>query len=102
MLIIMAQTQYQKAPLMKRCIASLIDGIILGKLFGTMDGINEGRGIGKGMMGIRTVKYDTGEAPSIGNSCIRNCCNLCFCLACVGEGRHVGDLIAGTIVIEDN
>lgn len=98
----MAQMQYQKASLMKRCVASFIDGFIFGKLCGTMDGINEGRGVGKGMMGIRTVKYGTGEAPSIGNSCVRNCCNLCFCLACVGEGRHVGDLIAGTIVIEDN
>lgn len=93
--------QYTKAPIMKRCIASIIDQILLYRLFCTMDGINEGRGVGKKMMGIRVVKYATGEAPSIVDSCVRNICNLCVCLACVGEGRHVGDMIAGTIVIED-
>lgn len=95
----MAQQQYQKASLVSRCVASFIDGILLYRLCGTMDSLNEGRGIGKGMMGIRTVDYKTGGPPSLVQSCVRNICSLCVCLACVGEGRRAGDLIAGTIVI---
>ena len=97
----MAQQTYMKASLVSRCVAAFVDGIILWRLFGCMDSLNEGRGIGKGMMGIRCVDYNTGGPPTVVQSCLRNYCELCVCLACVGEGRRVGDLIAGTIVIED-
>lgn len=95
------KTMYNKGSLVSRCVAAFIDSIILNRLCGIMDSLNEGRGIGKNMMGIRTVDYNSGEGPSVVQSCLRNWCNLCVCLACVGEGRHVGDLIAGTIVIDD-
>ncbi|MDH5403872.1 MAG: hypothetical protein OEZ01_18000 [Candidatus Heimdallarchaeota archaeon] len=97
----MAQQMYLKGSLISRCIASIIDGFILGRLCGIMDSINQGKGIGKGMMGIRTIDYKTGGPPTLVQSCLRNYCNFIPCLACIGEGRHLGDMIAGTMVIKD-
>jgi uncharacterized RDD family membrane protein YckC len=66
------------------------------------DGMRDGRSIGKGMMGLRVVKYGTGYGATAVDSCFRNVCNFCVCLLCVTrEQRHVGDYIAGTIVIKD-
>lgn len=94
----------QQAPCVDRCIASIIDGVfsIIPCYYCFKDGIREGRSFGKGLMGLRVVKFDTGEPATITDSCIRNCCELCICVMCVTEGhRRVGDLIAGTIVIKD-
>ncbi len=101
-----SQTLVQKqAPCMDRCVAYIIDYIIVGicfLYFCFKDGIRDGRSIGKGMMGLSVVKFDTGQPATIMDSCLRNCCNLCPPVLLITEGkRHVGDYIAGTIVIKD-
>ena len=107
------QTLVQKeAPCGDRCIAYLIDYVIVAAIswacgagciyFIIKDGIRDGVSIGKGMMGLRVVKYDTGQPAVIMDSCLRNCCDLCPCILLFTEGkRHVGDYIGGTIVIKD-
>jgi len=92
------------APCGDRCIALIVDGICscLPTYTCWKDGIRDGQSFGKGMMGLRVVKMQTGQPATIMDSCLRNCCNLCPILLCVTAGhRHVGDMIAGTIVIKD-
>jgi uncharacterized RDD family membrane protein YckC len=99
---------YQTAPLCDRCIAYVIDGILSGCGLACLcypiwkDGIRGGRSFGKGLMNLRVVKHGTRTGATVTDSCLRNCCNLCVCLLCITpERRHVGDYIAGTIVIRD-
>jgi hypothetical protein len=100
------------APLSDRCFASIVDGFIAGAItlvcgFGCFyslfkDGIIDGRSLGKNLMGLRVIKYYTNEPANYWDSCGRNCCNCCVLVLCFNhERRHVGDLIAGTIVIKD-
>lgn len=94
----------RQAPCGDRCVAYLVDGILscIPCYACIKDGIRDGRSIGKGMMGLRVVKVSTGQPATIVDSCLRNCCNLCVPVLLVTEGRrHVGDFIAGTIVIKD-
>ncbi|MHA2298363.1 MAG: hypothetical protein ACXAEU_08140 [Candidatus Hodarchaeales archaeon] len=96
-----------------RCIAYCIDEAIayginsftccLGCLYTYFrDGYNYGKGFGKGAMHIRVINYNTGMPATYGESCIRNFCNCCPpTIICNSEYRHMGDLIAGTMVIED-
>lgn len=105
--------QFIIAPLGDRIIAYCIDAVIIfvlsiflyipGIIYALLrDGINQGRSIGKKQMGLRVVRYNTGEPISYGDSCIRNFCDCCVCLAFVdNEHRHVGDYIGGTIVVKD-
>ncbi|UCG90421.1 MAG: RDD family protein, partial [Candidatus Heimdallarchaeota archaeon] len=95
-----------------RCVAYLIDEA-LGMIFSwaacggciytfIKDGVRDGRSIGKGMMGLRVVKFDTGQPPTITDSCLRNCLACCPPLLLFTEGRRrFGDFVAGTIVIKD-
>jgi uncharacterized RDD family membrane protein YckC len=102
----------QTAPWGSRCIAYCIDwilsiplAIICYPLWKDM--IRDGRSIGKGAMGLRVVKMQTGKGPGCGGSCFRNCCMSfpgglgCLCVCFNSENRHMGDLIAGTMVIQD-
>ncbi|NHJ01268.1 MAG: RDD family protein [Candidatus Heimdallarchaeota archaeon] len=97
------------APLLDRCIASLIDGFICSPLSVICypvwkDGIRDGHSFGKGLMGLRVVKYGTRQGASVSNSCLRNCCHfgVGLCLLCFnGDRRHLGDYIAGTMVVKD-
>ncbi len=92
------------APCGGRLIAYFIDGVLncLPCYFCWKDGIRDGQSFGKGMMGLRVVKLQTGQPATIMDSCLRNCCNFCWPLLLVTAGRrHLGDMIAGTIVIQD-
>ncbi|MHA1990608.1 MAG: zinc-ribbon domain-containing protein [Candidatus Hodarchaeales archaeon] len=66
------------------------------------DGINNGQSIGKGLLNLRVVDYNTGMPATYGQSCVRNFCECCSCYALIdSQGRRMGDYIAGTIVIDD-
>jgi uncharacterized RDD family membrane protein YckC len=94
----------RQAPCMDRCLAYFIDDIfsVIPFYFCIKDGIRDGRSIGKGLMGLRVVKFDTGQPATIMDSCLRNCCSLCPPVLLITAGhRRVGDYIAGTIVIKD-
>ena len=97
---------------MNRCIAYIIDyiisipcSIICYPLW--KDCYHEGRSIGKGAMGLRVVKMN-GSSPACIDSCLRNICMTfpcglgCLCVFMNPESRHMGDLIAGTMVVEDS
>ncbi len=106
-----------KAPIGERCVALIVDNFITGLLayicigvfYGCMkDGIRDGQSFGKGLMNLRVVDYNTGMPATIGQSFIRNClCSsvdacCCYLVALTSEdGRRIGDLVAGTIVILD-
>lgn len=99
---------FRVAPLCERCLAYMIDGCLSSCGLGCLcypiwkDGIRDGRSFGKGMMGLRVVKYTTGNSPTIIDSCLRTCCNCCVCSLCITpQQRHIGDYIADTIVIKD-
>jgi len=99
------QTLIQRqAPCADRCVAYIIDDILscIPFYFCIKDGIRDGRSIGKGMMGLRVVKFGTGQPATIVDSCLRNCCGICPCLLLITPGRRrFGDYIGGTIVIKD-
>ena len=95
-----------------RCIAFFIDSILsfipfYSECWGCSwrDAIRDGKSIGKGVMGLRVVKMD-GSKPGCLASCLRNFCMLppigWICILFSSEKRHLGDLIAGTMVIEDS
>jgi len=97
---------------MNRCIAFIIDVIVA--IPGSIicypfwrDCYHDGHSVGKGAMGLKTVKMD-GSVPQCGDSCLRNLCMTfpcgigCLCVLFNPERRHLGDLIAGTMVIEDS
>ncbi|MHA1984543.1 MAG: DUF7577 domain-containing protein [Candidatus Hodarchaeales archaeon] len=66
------------------------------------DGINNGQSVGKGLLNLRVVDYNTGMPATYGQSCVRNFCECCSCYALIdNQGRRMGDYIAGTIVIDD-
>ncbi|UCG90607.1 MAG: RDD family protein [Candidatus Heimdallarchaeota archaeon] len=100
-----------KAPMGERCIALIIDDVI--NYFCCFynfikDGIREGQSIGKGLMGMRVVDFQTGMPATIGQSFIRNCCPGCLDGCCCylvalmdQDGRRIGDQAAGTVVILD-
>ncbi len=100
-----------KPPFVERCVALMIDSFIsqiccIYDIF--KDSIREGQSIGKGVMNMRVVDYQTGEPATIGQSCIRNClCGgldqcCCYLVAFLNEdGRRIGDQVAGTVVILD-
>ncbi len=101
-----------KAPLGERCVAYLVDYFInqfTCGIYGCVkDGIRDGQSIGKGLMNLRVVDYNTGQPATIGQSFLRNClCGfvdgcVCYCPMFVSEdGRRIGDHGAGTIVILD-
>ena len=104
---------YKIAPLGDRCVAYIIDNILIGVglcfcylpgIFYALfkDGIREGRSFGKGSANLRVVNFNTGMPATPLESCIRNFCNICVCWLLVEPNqRHIGDLIAGTIVIKD-
>ena len=100
-----------KAPMSSRCIALLIDGIIFEicpPLWCFRDVVPErGKSIGKSILKLKVVDYDTGQPITFGQSCIRTLClGVCFGLDYIvpffnDEGRRIGDYVAGTIVLED-
>lgn len=107
-----------KAPMGERCIALLIDGAIssifsyvfcVGFIYDIIkDGIREGQSVGKGLMGLRVVDFQTGMPATMGQSFIRNCCPGCLDGCCCylvalmdQDGRRIGDQAAGTVVILD-
>lgn len=72
------------------------------------DYIREGRSIGKGIMGLRVIDFNTGMPATISQSFIRNCvcacvdASCCFLAAIIDEdGRRIGDHVAGTVIIRD-
>jgi len=94
----------KSAPLISRCIASLIDGVFnCLPCYGLWkDGIRDGQSFGKGMMGLRVVKFSSGQPATIMDSCLRNFCSCCPPLCLITSGRRrFGDMVAGTIVIKD-
>ena len=99
----------RQAPCGERCVASLIDDIIVtlipvaGWVYACIkDGVRDGQSIGKGMMGLRVVNFNTGQPATISNSCLRNFFMCCPCLLLVTAGRRrFGDYVGGTIVIKD-
>ncbi|MHA2245814.1 MAG: hypothetical protein ACXADY_12685 [Candidatus Hodarchaeales archaeon] len=102
------RSRSRTAPLCDRCIAFIIDSILTGCGLGCLcypiwkDGIRDGRSFGKGIMGLRVVKHGRREGATVTNSCVRNCCNLCVCVVCItSERRHIGDYLAGTVVVRD-
>lgn len=107
------QKQFQNASLVSRCVGSIIDGIVGGICICILyplwkDGIREGRSVGSGAMGIKVVKMNTGQPATCVDSIIRNCalgisCGIGY-LCCLfnSENRHFGDLVAGTISVEDS
>lgn len=107
-----------KAPIGERCVALLIDDVItslitsvacVGFIYTAVkDGIREGQGVGKQLMGLRVVDFQTGMPATIGQSFIRNCCPgcldgcCCYLVALIDQdGRRIGDQTAGTVVIKD-
>ena len=107
-----APFNYRLAPLGDRCVGYLIDYCICSLLSVTYiggciywaikDGIRNGQSFGSGATNIRVVNFNTGMPASPLESCIRNFCDLCVCVAFIEKNqRHVGDLIAGTIGIKD-
>ncbi|NHJ01271.1 MAG: hypothetical protein EAX86_03970 [Candidatus Heimdallarchaeota archaeon] len=103
-----------KAPIAERLVALCIDNFLSSiglacLCYGVWkDGIRDGQSFGKGLMNLRVIDYRTGEPATIGQSCIRNClCGwldtlCCYLVALVdGNGRRIGDQIAGTVVILD-
>ncbi len=90
-----------------RCIGYFIDGILSIIPFYCLwrDAIRDGQSFGKAAMGLRVVKVG-GGAPGCLDSCLRNFCMLApcgwICILFNDEKRHLGDLIAGTMVIEDS
>ncbi len=100
-----------KPPFIERCVALIIDVFIqqfccIYDIF--KDSIRDGQSVGKGVMNMRVVDYQTGEPATIGQSCIRNClCGgldqcCCYLVAFMDEdGRRIGDHVAGTVVILD-
>ena len=104
-----------KAPLGERCVGRLVDDLIAGFIpycgciyTAVQDGIREGQSLGKGLMGLRVVDFQTGMPATIGQSFIRNCCPgcldgcCCYLVALIDEdGRRIGDQAAGTVVILD-
>jgi uncharacterized RDD family membrane protein YckC len=107
-----------KAPIGERCIAFFVDSGIfcvvnvfcyIGTVYTCLkDGIREGQSIGKGLMGLRVVDFQTGMPATIGQSLIRNClCGwldgcCCYLPALIDQdGRRIGDQVAGTVVILD-
>lgn len=101
------------APLIDRFLAFVGDMcivIILLPFFGLgffyflfKDSINGGRSIGKGIMNIRVIKYDTRQPANCADSFGRNCGLICApTLFLEHEHRHVSDIIAGTIVVKDS
>jgi len=102
----------KQAPCGDRCVAYLIDGAISAAFSWALgagcvydlikDGIRDGQSLGKGMMGLRVVKFDTGQPPTLMDSCLRNCFSCCPCMLLFTEGkRRFGDYVGGTIVIKD-
>ncbi len=100
-----------KAPLVERFVASLVDGVInnvccLYECF--KDGIRDGQSIGKGLLDLRVIKFETGEPATVEDSLVRNCfcgcIDFCCCYITVlldADGRRFGDHMAGTVVIKD-
>lgn len=109
-----APFDYPLAPFSSRIVAFIIDYIVIviglcfcycpGLAYALFkDGMNNGQSFGKGATNIRVLNFNTGMPASPFESCVRNACNICVCWACIDENqRHVGDLIAGTIVIRDD
>jgi len=131
--------RYKTGGIGGRIIAYIIDGVVcdiiacccpclgtccLAPLFACFkDGLRDGRGVGKGMLGLRVVKAETGEGAGYGGSFIRNCtdfcciptllstCTLGICAACTWvpllfclfneDRQRIGDKVAGTIVIKE-
>lgn len=100
-----------KNVMVERCVALIIDDFInqICCIYGIFkDGIRDGQSIGKGIMNMRVIDFQTGEPATIGQSCIRNClCGwldgcCCYLYAFIDQdGRRIGDHIAGTVVILD-
>ncbi|MHA2225155.1 MAG: zinc-ribbon domain-containing protein [Candidatus Hodarchaeales archaeon] len=100
-----------KAPMGERFIALLVDGVITNFccLYDPIkDGIREGVSVGKGIMNLRVIDFNTGMPATIGQSIVRNClCGwldgcCCYLAAFIDEnGRRIGDQVAGTVVILD-
>ena len=110
---------YEPADLLSRLVAHIIDDIIIaigsmliipGLLYFLLkDDMNDGRSIGKGLMGLRVVNYKTGNECNFTESALRNLVwwipviNLVEFLVVIldAEGRRMGDDLAGTIVVND-
>ena len=100
------------APVFDRFLAFVCDMfivIILLPFFGLgivyflfKDGINGGRSIGKGIMNIRVIRYETRQPANFADSFGRNF-GLIFAptLFLEHEHRHLSDLVAGTMVVKD-
>lgn len=85
------------------CIYNLVkDGMDYPRI-----GMTRGQSLGKRLVGLRVVDYQTGQPADVGKSIIRNFLWVCFCelelltVLLNDENRRFGDLLAGTIVIEE-
>jgi uncharacterized RDD family membrane protein YckC len=102
----------RKAPIISRAIAFFIDLLISAVFFPVFglglvyflfkDSLKNGQSIGKGIMGIKVINYNTQNPASCSDSFGRNCGIVCApSVFCSYNHRHLSDQIAGTIVIRD-
>jgi uncharacterized RDD family membrane protein YckC len=96
------------APCGSRCVAAIVDSFLnFIPCYGCWkDGIRDGQSFGKGLMGLRVIKVHSDSGATCSDSCLRNCtnaiCPIGYCLIFVSDkNQHLGDNIAGTMVIED-
>ncbi|MHA2364180.1 MAG: RDD family protein [Candidatus Hodarchaeales archaeon] len=110
---------YRLAPLSDRFFAFCIDSLIASGLATLLcipgclytafkDGYENGRSLGKSVMNLRVINFNTGQPGTYGQSCVRNCldCGVCcgFLYLWVfvdSKNRRIGDYFAETIVIID-
>ncbi|MHA1953178.1 MAG: RDD family protein, partial [Candidatus Heimdallarchaeaceae archaeon] len=102
-----------KPSYLDRFLAYLVDGIVFGFIGAICfivpffkDMIPEaGKSVGKSMLKLKVVNYDTGNPITAGQACVRTLCFILpfdlFVPLCTEDGRRIGDMVANTIVLED-
>ena len=101
------------AAIFRRFLAFFIDSFItillipiagLGFIYFLLhDSMKGGQSVGKRMLGLKVINYETHRPANCSESFGRNCGLICaFTLSFNSDGRHISDLTAGTMVIMDS